>query len=260
MSSKSVSTRLLLLIELHRRRHAKLRPLAERLGITVQAVSVVLKRLTREDLVELRDGVWRPTQRGTEAVHQSMRDLRRFLDEAMGNLRIIDACVAQADGPVRPGEAVGLYMRDGRLRGATGVYAGSQGRALTRARTGELVRVGDLRGIVGLKPAALTLVAHPETLSAPQARRARRLVPGRRNRTGGVRVGAHDLSSSVMLEQLGRSPDFEFAALPAALDAVRRGVPVQYWVPVRDLPDCLVAVGQANGSGPQPITVRSVEL
>lgn len=259
-SSKSVSTRLLLLTELHRRRHGKLKPLADRLGVTVQAVSVVLKRLRREGLVELRDAAWRPTQRGTEAVHRSMRDLRRFVDDAIGNLRLIEECVAQADGPIRVGDEVGLFMRQGRLCAAPRVYAGSHGRALSAGRKGELVRVGNLSGIVGLRPAPLTFVAHPEFPSESQLRRAKGLLTRTRSGAAPHRVGAHELSSTVLLERLGRAPDFEYAPLAAAIDAVRRGVPVQYWVPARDLPDCLVAVSQANGSSPQALTVRSVEL
>lgn len=254
---KGLSNRLLLLLELHRRRHGRLRTLAQRLGVTVQAVSVALKRLLHDGLVENRDGAWRPTPRGTDALHQAVRDLRDFVDDAMGNLRLVEETLAQADALIREGDEVGLFMRDGRLLAAPRVYAGSHGRARTPAPKGGLVRVGDLRGIVALRPAPITFIAHPPELSAPQMRRARTLV-SRAN--GPHRFGAHDLSSAVLLERMNRSVDFEFAPLSAAIDAALRGVPVQYWVPVRTLPDCLASVAQASGSVPQPLTVRSVEL
>lgn len=257
--SKALSTRLLLLLEVHRRRHSRLRTLADRLGVTVQAVSLVLKRLTKEGLVENRAGVWRPTPVGTEAAHGSMRDLRRFVDDALGELRLIDETVAQADALVKPGDQVGLYMRDGRLRAAPRVYAGSHGRARTAGRSGDLVRVGDLRGIVALKPGGLTFVSHPEHPTHAQIRRAKNLL-SRRDGKGGRRLGAHGLASAVLLERLGRAADLEFAPLPAALEAVRRGVEVQYWVSTAELPECLATVAQANGNGPQSLAVRSVEL
>ena len=257
--AKALSTRLLLLLEIHRRRHSRLRTLAEQLGVTVQGVSLALKRLTRDRLVENRAGVWRPTPLGTEAIHGSMRDLRRFVDDALGELRLIDETVAQADARMKPGDEVGLYMRDGRLRAAPRVYAGSHGTARSRGRRGELVRVADLHGIVALKPGRLTFVSHPETPTPSQWRRARGLL-GRRGASSGARLGAHGLASAVLLERLGRSPDFEFAPLPSALDAVRRGVEVQYWVTAADLPGCLAAVAHANGSGPQSLAVRSVEI
>ncbi len=254
---RGLSTRILLLLELHRQRHAKLKTLADRLGVSVQAVSVVLKRLVEDALVENREGAWRPTARGTDALHGSMRDLRRFVDDAIGNLRLIDETDAQAGANIKEGDEVGLYMSDGRLRAAPRVYAGSTGRAKAAARKGALVRVGALRGIVALKPAPLLFVAHPESLTSGQRRRASAMLR-RNNGTG--RLGAHDLTSAVLLEELGRDVHFEFAPLQAAIEAALRGVPVQYWVPVRNLPDCLAAVGQANGSVPQPLTVRSVEL
>lgn len=255
-ASKPVSTRLLLLMEIHNRPHAKLKPLAERLGVSAQAVSVVLRRLLREGLVESREGVWRPTQRGTDTLHRTMRDLQRFVEESMGDLRLIEETVAQADAPIRRGEKVGLYMRDGRLRAAPRVYAASWGHARAAARRGALVRVADLRGIVSLRPAEITIVGHPMPLTLRQRRRASRLL----SRLEGGRVAAHELESAVLLETLGRRADFQFAPLSAALEASRLGVPVLYWVPQRHLPECLAAIGQRNGEAPQGLRVRSVEL
>jgi predicted transcriptional regulator len=255
--AKGLSTRILLLLELHRQRHAKLKTLSERLGVTVQAVSVVLKRLVHDGLVENREGTWRPTARGTDALHGSMRDLRQFVDDAIGNLRLIDETDAQATATIKAGQEVGLYMEGGRLCAAPNVYASSTGIARAAARKGSLVRIGKLRGIVALKPAPILFVAHPETITVGQKRRAAALL---RRTNGNGRLGAHDLTSAVLLEGFGREVDFEFSPLQAAVDAALRGVPVQYWVPVRNLPDCLATVAKANGSAPQPLTVRSVEL
>lgn len=254
---KGLSTRILLLLELHRQRHGKLKTLADRLGVTVQAVSVVLKRLVQDGLVENREGAWRPTARGTDALHGSMRDLRRFVDDAMGNLQLIDETDAQAGANIKEGDEVGLYMSGGRLCAAPKVYASSTGRAKSTAHKGSLVRIGSLRGIVALKPAPILFVAHPPSLTTGQRRRAGTVL---RRHNGGLRLAAHDLTSIVLLESLGRDVDFEFAPLQAALDAALRGVPVQYWVPMRNLPDCLAIVAQTNGSVPQPLSVRSVEL
>jgi predicted transcriptional regulator len=253
---RGVSTRVLLLLELHRKRHAKLKTIAGQLGITVQAVSVVLKRLVREGLVESRDGSWKPTARGTDALHNSMRDLREFVDEAVGSLRLIDETYAQADAPIRAGQDVGLYMRAGRLCAAPKVYATSHGRAVASARKGQLVRITGLNGIVALKPATLTFIAHPETLNHTQRRRAETLA----RRANGALTGGHDLASVVLVESLGRKVNLEFAALQGAIEAALRGVAVQYWVPQQSLPDCLAAVTRANGAVPHPLTVRSVEL
>lgn len=256
-AAKPVSTRLLLLLEIHNRPHAKLRPLAARLGVTTQAVSVVLRRLAKEGLVEPRDEVWRPTQRGTDALHRAMRDLQRFVEDSMGDLRVIEETIVQADASIRRGEKVGLYMRDGRLRAAPRVYAGSVGRATAGARRGELVPVGELRGIVALRPAEVTFVGHPLRLSPSQKLRARRLL---RSAGEDSKVAAHELESAVLVEGLGARIDFEFAPLSASLDAARRGVPVLYWVPSARLAECLASVSQRNGEAPKGLRVRSVEI
>jgi predicted transcriptional regulator len=254
--TRGLSTRLQLLLEIHNHRHGKLRTLADRLGVTVQNVSLALKRLTNEGLAENRGGEWRPTQRGTDALHGSIRDLQRFVDDATRNLRLIEDTIAQADAKIRSGERVGLFMRDGRLCAAPRVYASSQGRARESAARGEAIRVGDLRGIVALKPGTLTFIAHPAKLTAAQLRRAQSLL-----RNGGAqdhRVAAHELASALLVERLGGDPDFEFAPLVATLEAIQRGVPVQYWVPVSALPECMAQLG--SNADAQRLTVRSVEL
>lgn len=254
--TRGLSTRLQLLLEVHNHRHGKLRTLADRLGVTVQNVSLALKRLTKEGLVENRGGEWRPTQRGTDALHVSIRDLQRFVDDATRNLRLIEETVAQADAKIVAGERVGLFMRDGRLCAAPRVYASSQGRARESGSRGDAVRVGDLRGIVALKPGALTFIAHPAKLTASQLRRARALM-----RNGGAkerRIAAHDLGSALLVERLGGEPQFEFAPLACAIEAVQRGVPVQYWVPLAALPECMAQLGAQTGA--QGLAVRSVEL
>ena len=254
--TKGLSTRLQLLLEIHNHRHGKLRTLADRLGVTVQNVSLALKRLTHEGLVENRGGEWRPTQRGTDALHGSIRDLQRFVDDATRNLRLIEDTVAQADAKIQAGERVGLFMRDGRLCAAPRVYASSQGRARDPADKGEAVRVGELRGIVALKPGTLSFIAHPAKLTPAQLRRAKALL--RAGGPDGRLVAAHDLASTLLVERLGGEAHFEFAPLAAALEAVQRGVPVQYWVPVAALPECMAQLG-SNGDA-QRLNVRSVEL
>ena len=112
---------------------------------------------------------------------------------------------------------------------------------------------------MALKPGRLTFVAHPDEATSRQLRRAASLLR-RASGDDNLRLGAHGLASTVLLERLGRDPHFEFAPLASALDAVRRGVDVQYWVPAAELPECLATIAQANGSGPQSLSVRSIEL
>lgn len=257
---KTLATRVLLLLELHNQRHTRLRTVAERLDLTVQAVSDYLKRLTNEGLVEHVGGAWRPTKRGTAFLHATVVDLKRFSDEAVRSLRIIDATYALADGRVRSDQEVGLYMKEGRLHAGPATRAASRGRTRTEADAGQLVLVDGLEGLVELRPAPLTFLAHPDFPEGAPLERGRK--EARRTLDGGHRVlvAAHGLPSLSWAWALGLEVDLEFAPLEAAIEAAERGVPVLYLVPDDDRAACEARVAQATADRSDPIPVRSVRL
>lgn len=257
---KPLSTRLHLLVELHQRRHSKLKTLADRLDVTIQAVSGYLQRLTAEGLVERSEGAWRPTAKGTAHLGHQITELRRFLDEAAHNLRIINETLALAAARIRQGDDVGLVLRQGRLVAVPGLSARSRGRARTDAAAGELVLVSDLEGILELFPAPLTFLAHPDFPAERTLARARRELPRAKAGHERLLVAAHAISSLNWAQRLKVPVDLEFAPLAAAQDAARRGVPVAYLVPRGELAHCVSAVREADGKYPEPIPVRSVEL
>lgn len=258
--ARALSTRLLLLLEVHNHRHARLRTLADRLDITVQAVSDYLKRLTNEGLVESAGGAWRPTKKGTALLHDTMRDLRRFVDESLGRLRIIEETYALADRRLHAEQEVGLYMRDGRLYAGPPRGLPSRGRARTEAEAGHLVLVGELKGMMRLEPAPLTLLVHPDFPTGAALERARREV--RRGPTGPRRrlVAAHGLTSLAWIQALGLEAHLEFAAAAAAQDAAARGVPVLYFVPRPEAAALEASVRAEAAQRNAPLPLRRVEL
>jgi len=60
------TTKLLILLELVKREHSKLKTLAERFGMTVQGISDYLKTMTTEGLVHNVGGVYKPTKEGVQ--------------------------------------------------------------------------------------------------------------------------------------------------------------------------------------------------
>lgn len=259
-AAKPLNNRLLLLVEVHNRRHGQLRTLAERLGVTVQAISGYVTRLKREGLLEEVEGVWRPTKKGTDELHLHISELRRFLDENSAHLRIIQETLALAANRIRTGDPVGLVMRGGHLHAARSVAAASRGRAKTAAAPGQLVVVGDLRGIVDLRPAKLLFLAHPDLPSEAGLRRARRELGRARRGADRLVVAVHGLASVAWVRRLNVRTDLEFAPLAAALDAARRGVPVAYFVPRSDLAACLATAQESQRSAWEQVPVRSVDV
>lgn len=257
-AARPLSTRLQLLVELHGGRPTRLRPLSQRLAVTVQAVSAFLKRLETEGLVEYREGAWRPTPQGTAELQRSLSELRRFLDEASGRLQVIDRTLALATRETRAGDEVGLVMKAGRLHATPGLSAPSRGRAQTDARPGRLVLVGELEGIVDLSPAPLTLLAHAALPTDVGLQRARRHITRARETHERLLLAAHDLSSLGWALQLGQPVDLEFSPMAAALEAARRGVPVVYLVAKTDLPHLEAEFREAQRDGLSRVPVRSV--
>lgn len=255
--ANALPTRLRLLWELHRGPQGRLRPLAQKLDVTPQAVSTWLKRLESERLVERDAGIWRPTHAGTAELQDSMKELRSFLDDSLERLRLIDETYAFADGRLRPGQAVNLYLKNGHLHAGTGKGRGSRGVTRTAANTGDLVLVGDLAGLLPLSPAPITILLHPDVPTGPPLERARtrlrRLATPQQRR-----VAVHGVTSLAWARALDLEPDFEFAPVAAALDASFRGLAVLYLAPTSERASCEAQLRESNGMQPPPL--RSLEL
>lgn len=230
-AAKALSTRLLVLLEVHNRKHSKLRTIAERLDVTVQAVSDYLKRLNNEGLVENASGTWRPTKRGTAWLHETVRGLREFLEQSEGALEIIDQTLAFADRRIRAEESVALFMRDGYLWAGSLRKATSKGRAVTEAEKGQLCLVSKLEGIIDLEPATVTLLSHPDFPTGGPLARAQQWARKLANSKTRSVLAVYDSTSLAWANALGRRADIEFAAVEAVQEASRRGVPVILLVP-----------------------------
>jgi predicted transcriptional regulator len=258
--TKALSTRLLVLLELHNHRHSKLKSLAERLDVTVQAVSDYLKRLSNEGLVEHVGGAWRPTKRGTAVLHETVIDLRRFVDDSMKHLRIIDETFALAERRVHAEQEVGLTMKDGRLHAGPARPGASRGVARTEADAGQLLLVGDLNGLLDLHPAPIQLLGHPDFPEGAALEHARRETKRATESRERVLIAAHALTSLAWVWALGLEVDLEFASLAAAQEAAERGVPVLYFVPEDERAACEARIAASTADRSEPVPVRSVRL
>jgi putative transcriptional regulator len=142
---------LLFLYECTTREVAQLRQVAEPLGLTVQAASHTFRGLARRGLVELREGRYRPTVAGVAWMHATLGGLEKDLAGRLERLHIIRTTRALARAPIEPGESVVLTLEEGALAARPGQSGPSTGTARTGARTGDLVEVAELEGIVPLR-------------------------------------------------------------------------------------------------------------
>ena len=108
LREKSLSTKMLILLEISTGHYSQLSPIAEKIGITKQAVSDYLKKMREEGLVLIMNGEHRASVKGVELLHSQLLELNEFLDKKIQRLNIIENCAAIAGNEIQKGEKVGL--------------------------------------------------------------------------------------------------------------------------------------------------------
>lgn len=244
-------TELLFLHECATREVAQLRPVADRLGLTVQAASHIFRQLRRRGLAEVRNGRYRPTVAGIAWLHSALGSVRQDLDDRLARLHVIRSTRAVARGPIPAGARVVLGIRSGVLEARAGRAGASRGTARHPARRGDLVEVVDLEGILPLESAEIRIVTLPdrEALNPRvlgQLRGLAREVPE------GL-LAASGVEAFHWLQKATPRPVVRYAVAAAAMEASRVGVPTTLLVLESDLPRLLARFDQPQ---PPPITVR----
>jgi putative transcriptional regulator len=245
-------TELLFLYECLTTEPTQLRPIADELGLTVQAVSHSYRQLSRRGLAEVREGRYHATVAGVAWLHEALGHVGEDVRRRLERLHVVRSCRAVALDDLHEGDAVSLELRDGLLSARKGGPGPSRGRTASAARRGSLVEVADLEGIVPLTRApvsARTLSVrdlHDPQL-ASRIRRANATLPD-----PGL-LAAVGLEAYQMLRGTTSRPVIRFAVAAAAGEASRLGVPSTVWLMDTDLPRFLA---EFSGPDPPPLDVR----
>lgn len=258
LRDKAGVTRILILAELEREPGATLSDVAERLDVTVQAVSAYAKELVADGLLA-ESGPHRVTAKGLQTLHEGVRQLRSAVDAVATPLAVIRVASAVAATKVKAGERVGLVMQDGELHARARVRAGSMGRALNDAEPGEEVVAADLTGLVELAPGRITVVALPSPMEGGVARvDVPRLRGMLKDLPRAHKVAALGTGARVLAARLGEV-HFDFAAERAAFNAAERGLDVRLFVTRDRLPEAMQAFEQGNAGTLKRVGVELVE-
>jgi|HubBroStandDraft_1064217.scaffolds.fasta_scaffold00791_3 predicted transcriptional regulator len=230
-------TEILFLYECTTLEPTQLRPIADSLGLTVQAASHTFRALVRRGLVEQRGGRYRPTVRGVAWLHDSLGRLSDDVRDRIQRLHVIRTTHAVALGPVAVGDLVSLELVDGLLSARSDARGPSRGRVSRGGAKGALVEVTDLEGIVPLVPAPV----HVRTLSDEDLRDGRLGERLRRSlgRDGPGLVATYGLAAfHAVRSALDREPA-RFAVAAEAREASRVGVSSTIFVQETELPRLL---------------------
>jgi len=243
-------TELLFLYECLTQEPTQLRPVAERLELTVQAASHTFRGLVRRGLAEVRDGRYRATVSGVAWLHEALGGLSDDLRGRLDRLHVIRSTRAVASRTIEVGEAVVLEVVDGLLRARPGADGASRGRAASAARSGDLVEIVELEGIVPLSRGTVRVITLPEgAVTRPGTVAALRREVGRRPL--GL-LAAPGLEGYHLLARATGRPILRFGVANACSEASRVGVPSTVVVLDRELPRFLAPF---EGADPPPVEV-----
>jgi predicted transcriptional regulator len=246
-------THLLFLYECLTEEPTQLQPIADRLGVTIQAASHVFRQLSRLGLAELREGHYRPTVAGIQWLHAAFGALRDDVNARWDHLHVVRSTRAVALAPLRAGARVVLELNGGVQGARPGQIGASRGVAATDARTGDLVRVTELEGILPIPPGRIRVI----TIRGDQVEDPGTLAKLRsaiREDSPGL-LAAQGLEAYHLVSRLGRREILRFGIAPAALEAARVGVPSNVVLLEEELPRFLEHL-----SGPNPVPLSVTHL
>ncbi len=233
-------TEILFLHEVATHAYGRLKPIAERLGVSIQAASFLYRRLNQEGKVELMGGRYRATMAGIEDLHRSLDSLHSDLEDRMAKLQMVQKCRAIAHGPISAGAPVELFMEAGSLHARAGRRGPSRGIAVTDARPGDLIEVDHLSGILPLNAARVQcLVIRAGAVSSPLLKRQMQQLSAMLRDEPHSLLAAEGLEAVHLLGKMGLGPFVRFGVAAAARDAALLGVPVRILVTDERIPQLL---------------------
>ena len=164
LHSKKESTKFQIIVEITAHQpNVRQREIADKIGITPQAVSEYIKELTDEGLI-ISDGRvrYRVTKKGIEWVLERTAELKRYARYVMEDIiSHVSVWTAIADEDYQAGQKVFLVMRDGLLYANANEKHEATGVLISMAKAQEDVGVTDLHGLIELEDVMITVCKVP---------------------------------------------------------------------------------------------------
>ena len=213
--------------------HLKQKDLADKLGITIQAVSENIKTLIELEYITSKDGrsPYKITQKGIDKVKRDALSLRKYSDsvlETMNHYKTIWPAVAAED--LKKDQVVGLYMNDGVLYAHKG-DENANGIVLEDAEEGSDVALINITGLIDMTVGEATIINLPTIKEGGSKTTDLNLIKdvyenGTKSGSKIDRIAIAGTISRVIAKKLGLIVDIEFAAPQATANAARKGLNV----------------------------------
>jgi putative transcriptional regulator len=225
LQSKRDSSRFQILVEIAAHQpNLRQKEVAERLGVTPQAISEYIKELVADGLVTT-DGRMRYsiTKEGVEWLLEGATELKRYARVVMEDvISHVSVWAAIADIDLEEGEHVSLEMRSGLLYAnkKEGIDAG--GVTISDAKAGEDVGISDLTGLISLDEGNITVCKVPRAQIGGSRKANLEMLLATLSRV--QMVGALGIEALVALRKVGREPDVIFGAKESAVESAYHGI------------------------------------
>ena len=214
----------------------KQKDLAERLGITIQAVSENIKTLTELGYITSKDGraPYKITQKGILKVKKDAITLRKYSDSVLETMTYYKStwpAIAKED--LKEGDEVGLYMENGRLYASINAQTDAYADVILDTKKGFDVALTNLKGTIEIKESKILIITLPPIKQGGSRSTdidlIKEIYEGKYTNYGLNsidKVAAIGTTSHVIANHLGIPVDIEFGVSEAAQSAVRKGLNV----------------------------------
>jgi putative transcriptional regulator len=225
LSSKSGITKFQILIEVAAHQpNVRQKEIAEKIGVTPQAVSEYIKELVAEGLVSSEGRVrYRITKQGVEWVLENAAEMKRYARFVMSDIiSHVSTWTAITEEDVNADQEVYLTMRDGLLYVSTQNVTNATGTTISAALKGEDVGVTDLMGLIDLENASITICKIPRVERGGSKNvDLERLESLVRSKSYLATIGVESL---IALRRVGREPHVMFGAKESVIEAAFHGL------------------------------------
>ena len=225
LKSKNLATKFQIMVEIAANQpNIQQKDIAPRLGITSQAVSEYIRELIKDGWLSSQGrSRYRVTREGVDWILQMSRQLHSYAWFVSKVVADISTTTAIADSNLSVGQQAALYMKDGLLFASDIVSnKGAKGIAITEAERGQDVGIGNVEGIIKLKPAKLTIGRMPNVQDGGS--RNTDLARLKKEVKEAKLVGTMGTEALVALTQIGVKPDYVHGVREAAIEAAYRGL------------------------------------
>jgi len=225
LKSKNLATKFQIMVEIAAHQpNIQQKDIAPRLGITSQAVSEYIRELIKDGWLSSEGrSRYKVTKEGVDWILQMSRQLHSYAWFVSKVVADISTTTAIADTDLSVGQPASLYMKDGLLFASDVIRTkGAKGTAVTEAKKGQDVGIGNVEGVIKLESAKLTIGKVPNVQGGGS--RSTDLARLKREVKEAKLVGAMGTEALVALMQIGVKPDYVHGVREAAIEAAYCGL------------------------------------